>query len=182
MLPMDDSRRRSAQAALRAFARRDFHDWRGLAPDTSLSDAVAVFEDDDDWRGAGKLGSERRASRWASVAVEGYEKGVRVWLDEDLVILIDGESPTLATPLPVLLQDIGQPEAKLDSYLGTLLIPESEWVYAGRGLTLYVNPENGILLRVAVFVPTTLDDYRQRLQLDLQTRRLPLREDQLRDV
>lgn len=178
-MPLDETQEKNAQAALRAFARRDFRQWRGLSPHTSFADVAAVFEIDDDWRGAGTLGSERREATWASVGLEGYEKGVRVWLDENLVILIDGELTELATELSVLLQDTGEPEAKLESYLGTFPIPESEWVYAARGLTLYVNPENGILLRVAVFVPTTLDVYRQRLRLDLQMRRLPLREDRL---
>jgi hypothetical protein len=167
----------NAQAALRAFARRDFHDWRGLAPNTSLGETAAIFEVDDDWRGVAKLGSDRREATWVSAQVEGYEKAVRVWLDEALVLLIDAESPTLLTGLPMLLRAIGTPEAKLDSYLGTFPLPESEWVYPGRGLTLYVNPENGILLRLAVFAPATLDVYRRRLRLDLQMRRLPLRAD-----
>jgi hypothetical protein len=173
MTLMDDSDR-SAQAALRTFARRDFRDWRGLAPDTSLGDAAAAFEVDDDWRGSGKLGSDRREATWVSAAIEGYEEAARVWLDESLVLLIDAESPTLTTPLPVLLEAVGTPEAKLTSYLGTFPIPESEWVYTGRGLTLYVNPENGILLRVAVYTATTLAVYRERLRLDLEMRRLPL--------
>jgi hypothetical protein len=160
------------QAALAVFAGRDFREWKGLAPNTSLADAAAVFTVDDGWRGKGRLGDDRREATWVSAAVDGYDKAVRIWLDLDRVILMDAESPTLATDLPTLLQTIGAPEAKLDAYLGTFLIPESEWVYPGRGLTLYVNPENGILLRLAVFVSTTPDVYRRSLRLDLRMRRL----------
>jgi hypothetical protein len=180
MLAMDKLNS-SPQAALRAFAGRDFRDWRGLAPNTSLTDVAAVLEVDD-WSGAGSLGSERREATWVNAAVEGFEHAVRVWLDENLVLLLDAESPTLATELPDLLRALGTPEAKLDSYLGTFPIPESEWVYPGRGLTLYVNPANGILLRLVVFAPTTLEVYRQHLRLDLQMRRLPLSEDRLREM
>lgn len=161
----------SALTALRALARRDFLDWRGLAPETSLADVAAVFPVEDDWRGAGHLGEEGREMSWLSVEAEGYPQGLRVWLDQDRVVLIDAESPALSTGLPALLRAIGEPEARWEAYLGTLLIPGSEWVYPGRGLTLHVNPENGILLRLLAYAPTTLEGYRRRLRLDLQRRR-----------
>jgi hypothetical protein len=164
----------SAQAALRALACRDFLDWRGLAPETSLADVAAVFPIEDDWRGAGHLGEEGQEVSWLSAEAEGYPQGIRIWLDQDRVVLIDGESPELSAGLPALLQAIGTPEARLDAYLGMLLIPESEEVYPGRGLTLHINPENGILLRLLAYAPTTLEDYRRRLRLDLQRRRLPI--------
>lgn len=107
--------------------------------------------------------------------IEGYDKPVRIWLDGDQVLLIDAEYPELATGgVPALIEAIGPPQAKLDAFLGTFMIPESEWVYAERGLTLYINPENNIPLRLAVYPPTTLDGYRERLRMDLQMRRLPM--------
>ena len=166
----------NTKAVLEAFARRDFRDWQGLPTGTSLRDVSTVFDIDDDMTGAGKLGSDRRAATWVIAAAEGYENGVRIWLDEDSVLLLDGDSPVFETDLHTLLQSLGEPDAKLDSYHRTFSIPESEWVYAGRGLTLYVDSEDGTLWRVVGFVPTTLDQYKQTLRLDLQTRRLPMRD------
>jgi hypothetical protein len=166
----------TAEAALQAFARRDLCDWRGLAPETSLADVAALFKVDEETRGRSQLGSERREAIWMSAMVEGYESGMRVWLDADDVLMLDAQYPQLVTDAPTLLHSVGEPEAKLDAYLGTFLLPGSEWVYPARGLTLYVNPENLVLLRLVVYVATTLDNYRQRLRLDLQMRRLPRRD------
>ena len=44
----------------------------------------------------------------------------------------------------------------------------------GAQFTLYINPDNQILLRLAVFAPTSLDLYLQQLRLDLQAFRRPL--------
>ena len=169
----------NTQAAIRVFAQRDFRDWQGLAPDTSLSDVAAVFSVGDDLDGAAKLGSERRAATWISTAADGYENGVRIWLDENSVLLLDGDSPALTTELTAVLESIGEPDAKLDAYLGTFSIAESEWVYAGRGLTIYLDPEDLTLFRIVVYAPTSLDKYMESLRLNLQTRRLPLSDDRL---
>jgi hypothetical protein len=47
-------------------------------------------------------------------------------------------------------------------------------VYAGRGLTLFTNPETRKLLRWAAYSPTSPGDYLHRLEPRLGERELPL--------
>lgn len=161
-----------ATDALRRFAARDFAGWAGLAVGTTVADVAAVFEIDDVPQPA-ILGANRREAGWVTVEAAGYERGIRVWIDASEVILLDGPDPELPEGLMALLEQLGQPEVRLMSYLGTLPIEGSEWVYPARGLTLYVNPDTMLPLRIVAFVPTTLVIYEARLRLDLETRRLP---------
>src|SRR5262245_16483738 len=147
-----DHLRPEALAPLRRFAARDFRGWSGLDPRTMLHDVAEAFEVDDVPQ-PGVLGSEERAAGWVTVAAGGYPEGIRVWLDQMDVLLLDGPDPELPEGLPALLDALGEPEARLDSYLGPLRVEGGEWVYAARGLTVYVNPENMLLLRLAGYGP-----------------------------
>jgi hypothetical protein len=163
----------SALERLRIFARRDLRAFPGLAPGTTLDDIAAVFNLDRSWHGQEILGSERRRTDWFSAAAAGFARGIRVCADDDDVVLLDvpyAELPNRSTPM---LETLGEPDARLDSYLGTFEIERSEYVYARRGLTLYINPANGVLFRIAAFVPTELETYQRSLRLDLKITLLP---------
>jgi hypothetical protein len=161
--------KRTCDEALRAFAARRFADWRGL-PACTLADIRRHFELLDDEPHPGQLG--RRAASWTAMTVEGYDEPVQLWFDEQHVLLLLAEYPELPD-WPALAKKLGEPAAKLDSHLSTLLIPGSEWVYPGRGISLFVNPENMALLRVAVYAPATLAEYEAGLRLRFKQRRLP---------
>lgn len=165
--------------ALRRFAARDLAGWRGLAPGTTVGDVAAAFEVDDTPQPA-RLGSEERVAGWVTVEADGYPEGLRVWLDGTAVALLDGpdaELPGGAEALADVLAELGEPAARLDSYLGVFRLDDSEWVYPQRGLTLYVNPENMLLLRLVGYVATDLDTYERQLRIDLEMKRLPPRQE-----
>jgi hypothetical protein len=159
--------------ALRAFAEHRLANWRGL-PACTLAEVAAHWTLLDDQAHPGRIG-HRSASR-TSAQVHTYDEPVDIWFDGEQVFLLLVEYPEFEG-WPELLKQVGEPVAKLDSYLGTLLIPGSEWVYPERGLTLYVNPENRALLRLAVYAPTTLERYEAELRLSFKVRLLPLPED-----
>jgi hypothetical protein len=165
------------QSAIRMFAARDFRNWHGLAPEISLPDLAAMCEGEADLRTSGWLGESHRGVEFVSVNFTEYEMSVRVWLEpgQDRILLMDTESPSLKTDVLSLLRILGAPASKLDSYLGTFRLVESEWVFPSRGLTLYLNPETETLLRLAVYATTDLENYCRNLRLDLKMRRLPLR-------
>jgi hypothetical protein len=171
---MSDARHNiTAQNTLRIFARRELELWQGLVAPTTLNDVAAIFDLDMTRPFAGRLGREHLPATGFAASAEGFPQGVRVWMMNDHVVLIDAIDVELPGGLKSLLSVIGNPETKLDSYLGTFEIEGSEWVYCQSGLTLYINPENGALLRVAVFASTTLTEYERDLQLDLKMVRLP---------
>lgn len=164
-----------AQNTLRILARRDLQHWRGLVTATTLNDFGAVFGVDRARPISGRLGSDLQQANWYALAAGGFPVGMRVWTIGDQVVLVDAMEIDLPGGLLALMNAIGKPEAKLDSYLGVLEIQGSEWVYCSRGMTLYVNPDNGILLRIAVYASTTLEEYKRDLRLDLKMVRLPVR-------
>ncbi|OIQ63620.1 hypothetical protein GALL_548380 [mine drainage metagenome] len=86
----------SAVECLRIVARRDLPAFHGLAQRTKLDDVAAVFDLDRSWRGEGVLGSERRRASWLRASALGFGQGVRVWADDDDVLLLD--APEIELP------------------------------------------------------------------------------------
>ena len=170
---MPNSNNQPCADALHAFAAHHFANWRGL-PECALTDVSAEWTLLDEQAHPGTLG--KRGASWTAASAPGYDESVQIWYDDEHVLLLLVEYPEFED-WPALLEQVGEPLAKLDSYLSTLLIPGSEWVYPERGLTLYVNPENEALLRLAVYAPTTLERYESELRLSFKMRRLPLPED-----
>lgn len=155
----------------------DLAAWEGLAPATTLDDLAATGDLDPTWRAPGFLGEARRPMEWLNLTLRGWDRPVRVWVEPEIdrPVLLDSEYPALPGGPEPLLAALGEPDLVLDAYLGTLLIPRSEKVYLGRGLTLHVNPETDVALRVALFAPADAATYRRDLRLDLQKHRLPPR-------
>jgi hypothetical protein len=170
---------KKATDVLKTLAALELGHWSGLRQNTSLDDARAVFSIDDQWHGSGRLGSESRRIDWYPVAAELFPEGLRLWVSGDHIVFIDAVRPELPGGLDKLMLALGQPPERLTSYLGTLPIENSEWVYPERGLTLFVNPVNQRLLRIAVYGPTSLQEYCKFLRLDLQRIRLPLSEQRI---
>ena len=164
---------KNAIEVLKALARLDLHGWRGLSQHTLLDHARQVFDIDDEWCGSSMLGTDRRQTYWFTVTCDGFPEGLRIWTSGNEVILLDASSPDLPGGLDALLTALGSPQAQLDSYLGTLRIENSEWVFPERGITVFVNPDNHLLLRIAVYRPSKLSEYEQSLRLDLKKTRLP---------
>ncbi|MFK4530688.1 hypothetical protein ABIF90_008669 [Bradyrhizobium japonicum] len=162
-----------ALSALQSFARRDLRAFAGLAEQTSLNDVAAVFDVDRSSHGQGLLGSARHQTNWFSAAAEGFARGIRVWAEGDVVVLIDATSINLLEPLSSLLGRLGEPEAKLNSFQGTFEVESNEYVYVRRGLTLYVDHAIDTPRRIAAFTPCGLESYQRDLRLDLRQKRLP---------
>jgi hypothetical protein len=160
------------RAALRSFALADAAGWPGLPAGLALEDLEAVLPLAEDVRGEGVLGEERRAASWVGAESSVYEGGVRVWHEGRRVLVLEGRDPVGADGEPLAAPDLGEPDALFDTVLGRLVLPGGERLYAARGLALRVNPENGLLLGVLAFAPTTAEDYRARLRPELRPRRL----------
>jgi hypothetical protein len=160
----------SAIEALRQIAERDLAGWQGL-PHCSLADVTGAFDRVGDGVGSGRIGVHRRD--YVLVATPAYEEPLRVWLDEgDDVVALDVEYP----PLPDLAARLGEPEARRDFHWAGLDLAGGELVYASRGITVFVNPENRDVLRVALYPAGSLEDYDGLWRLALPPhRRRPLR-------
>ncbi len=161
------------QETVDQFVQRDFRAWRGLPADGSLEDIRRYFPAADQGIGQATLGQEKR--NFLVLPVAGYDGPVRAWFipDSEEVLLLDGAYPELAPDLAALLASLGEPALKLDSYWGTLAVPQGEWVYPDRGLTLFLSDEGHAVYHLAVFTPVSAADYQENLRLSLRKRRLP---------
>jgi hypothetical protein len=157
--------------AFDVLARRELAAWRGLPADTTLDDVRARFGEPEEGLGRGRLGAHSRD--FVFVRADGYGEPLRAWLDEDdRFLAIDVEYPE-AGDLPAAL---GTPEARRDFPWAGLELAGGELVFPRRGITVYVNPETGEVLRVNLFAAGTLGDYDATARLALAPhRRRPAR-------
>jgi hypothetical protein len=157
-------------SALADFAAVRLDGWPGLP--AGLGTADAAFLGADPARALpGLIGDPPRAGRWLPCVSSVYRGGLRVWVDGDRITLIEGDNPVDEAGEPMPAPDLGEPEARLDTVLDTLVLDGGELVHAARGLAVRVNPGNGLLLGVRGFVPRSVDDYVTLLRPQLAPRR-----------
>jgi hypothetical protein len=150
--------------ALAALKRDGVESWRGL-PTGCAPDELGLT-DLDPSPGMADLGLRKAFFR--SGRLDGTEVQVWTTTDEREVLMIAIAQPSFG------VEGLGEPEARLDSARGTVPLPASEWVYAGRGLAAFVDPD-GVVWRATLFRSSTLAEYENEFRVDLLERRLPRR-------
>lgn len=155
---------RDGLAGLRSFAAADVIGWRGLPAGLRLDDLDDLLGFDPGFRLRGERGDPSVTCPWVPVTSDVFDGGLRLWLEGDLVVLVEGVHPLDSSREFTAAPQLGEPEGVLDSFLGPLALDGGEQVYAARGLAVRVNPENGLLLGLVGFRPTTLEDYVARLR------------------
>jgi hypothetical protein len=161
----------SCKAALRVFADKTFDQWRGLPSGCKLPEIMTIFSLFNKGVSTGFLGHKK--IQYRMLVLEGYLRPIRAWFEGDTLLMLDAECPELPGGGLTLMKQLGKPDVKLDFYWNVLRLKRGEWVYAKRGIILFINPGNNILLRLLVFPPTTVDDYMTRLRLDQPRRESP---------
>lgn len=151
----------TCDAAKRAIELRRFAGWRGL-PGGCTPDAIFGIKLDDTW-GMQPLGSSFEKARTHLIELAGYGRAL-AYVRDGALVLFDAMSPSLDGGWPGLSGDLGAPEATFDWIFGTVAMPAGEIVYAKRGLTIFLNPENQAVAYIAVYVPTTVDEYARSLR------------------
>jgi len=154
--------------ACETFDRAEFAAFEGLPDGLTVDELEELLPVDRVVVGRGLLGSSRRYASWAGAESQTFSGGIRVWHDGGRVLVLEGLDP-VDTAAP----DLGEPDAALDWALGHLPLPGGELVYAGRGLALRLNPENGVLLAALAFAPTTADEYEAGLRPDVPRQQAP---------
>lgn len=162
----------SCASALQIFAAREFASWTGM-PECSLVEVTQQFPLMNEGVGFARLGKNKRQFRMLIVA--GYDHPVRIWTDDEKVLMLDVQYPSFPSELAELLKQSGEPEAKLDYDWGTMRLEKSEWIYADRGLALFLAPDASRVFHLAAFSRTTLQGYEENFQLHLGKRLFPKR-------
>ena len=155
----------TCETARRAIENRRFVGWRGL-PAGCTPDALFGVAFDNTW-GLRELGDAFAPARMHILELRGYYRPLATVRDTT-VVMFDGMNPELEAGWDALSRDLGTPEAARDFEFGTIAMTGGERVHASRGITVFVNPENQFVLHIAVYAPTTVDDYVHQLRPSLK--------------
>jgi hypothetical protein len=150
--------------ARQAIRSRRFVGWRGM-PRGCVPEALFDVAFDESW-GLRKLGDDHDAARMRLLDITGYYRPLASVRDGE-VVMFDGTNPELDGGWSALASDLGTPDATRDFVYSTVTMSGGERIHATRGITIFLNPENEMVLHVAVYAPTTVEDYEKRLRPSL---------------
>jgi hypothetical protein len=137
--------------------------WDGLPPGCRPHELFPELPDStSDWAQR-PLGDGFERAAFALAELPGYYRPT-VSARDDVVVLFDGMNPELRDGFEALAADLGAPAARLDYRHGTLPVPDGEWIYGSRGLTLFVNTTADTALHVALYPTTTTEEYLEALR------------------
>jgi len=121
------------------------------------------------------LGEGKSEAVYRRARTTAYSESLTVWLRDGVVVRISVALPALPD-VPGLLHALGPPDAKLDAWRATVPVrsPESEWVWAARGLALVLSTDRSNVMQLIVYPPTTLETYRARIRFDEGPREQPM--------
>ena len=156
------------QTALDQLMNGDLRQWSGLPSPGPLTIVRQYFANHTNDIGLARLGE----ASYRFLVIQHQER-LRAWFvpETNYVVLLDMAYPELQPNLSTTLAALGKPKAKLDTYFGTLPIPQGEWIYPERGLVLFLNEAANTIFHLAVMAPTTLTQYQTQLRLSLRKRR-----------
>ena len=149
--------------ALRDLAGGRLATWKGLPAGCTDQEIAAVFAGGGDPAGDGRLSNRPSKFRTYAPGDPNVEPPIKAWFDSaDTATLITWHEPVLPGGTSTLLEALGAPEQKLEPGSG---YPASshQWIYASRGLTLWVFEPRSEITRIAVYRPTTPTDYEHDL-------------------
>jgi hypothetical protein len=153
--------------AMNLLLAKDLGRWTGLPSDCTLMSLRALaprFElGEDEWQAT--LGEETHAASYRKAKVNGYVETFKIWLRDGAIARLSVELPELPDP-PRLLETLGAPDAKLDTWLATspTVRPQGEWVWATRGLALVLSSNQQNVMELILFPSTTVEHYRANLR------------------
>lgn len=130
---------------------------RGLPADCTAARAKALI--DPVRTRVGSLGEPGKS--YALHEIKQADKAF-AWLDNDRIAMVDVDEP--ARPLADYLAVLGEPEIRLAYTHRDIVRPNSDLVWPARGIAIAASDEIRGVIRVAIFAPTTIDEYKRSLR------------------
>lgn len=149
------------EAARRAIESNSFAAWTGLPAECS-AEALFGISFDNQW-GLEKLGATFQPARTHLLEINGYYAPT-AYVRDSRPLMFDGMPTPVDGSWPPLAAALGPAQSINDFIYGTVTIPKGEHIYAKRGITIWMEPERQHVIYVAVYVPTTVDEYVKRLR------------------
>ena len=164
---------KNIDAVRMAIETRDFVGWNGLPDACAPGDLFDDFPDELSDRPTRPLGESFSPAVFVLLKLDGYYRPTASVLENELV-LFDGMNPELPGGFQRLFDELGAPAARSDWFHGTLEIPNGEWVYPERGITVFLNSSADKALHIAVYHPTHLENYFRTLRPHLRKEERPM--------
>jgi hypothetical protein len=167
----------AAISPLHALAAAELGGWSGLPAGLSLEEAGAELVVAADVAGTARLGAARIPVSWLAAESSVYAGGLRLYLEDDRVVVVEGRDPTMRSGEPARAPELGEPALVLDALVGPLRLPGTELVFPERGLAVQLGSGDPGLRAVLGFAPTTAEEWVERLRPEQAGRtRFPLRQ------
>jgi hypothetical protein len=151
-------------AAVKAFLEKRFAELRGLPGACPVGDVATQLGAEARPDSSGWLGERAQQASFRMAAAPGYSEPIRVWHDRGALLMLDAQYPEPPGGWQRLSAALGPPEAKLDYRWGVVTVVGGEWVYASRGLTVFLTPALDTVIRLLAFTPKPLPAYRQAMR------------------
>jgi hypothetical protein len=161
--------------ALAALTAAGVADWPGLPPGCSPAELAPAIIDLDPSPGMADLGMRKAFFRSGVLAASGTPAQVWTTTDEREVLMVAVAGPSVVPTGRATLERLGEPDARLDNARGTVPLEACEWVYGGRGLAVFVDPDTDAVWRLTLFRPCPLAEYEDEFRVVLLERRFPRR-------
>jgi hypothetical protein len=166
----------AATSPLRALAAAEIGSWSGLPPGLTVEEAGAELVVAADVAGTAWLGAARIPATWLAAESSVYAGGLRLYVEDDQVLVVEGRDPTAQSGESVRAPELGEPALVLEALVGPLRLPGTELVFPERGLAVQLGSGDPGLRAVLGFAPTTAEEWIERLRPEQAGRtRFPLR-------
>lgn len=137
--------------------------WRGLPPECG-PEALFGVPLGEGW-GELPLGKTFEPARSRLLDIEGYYRPM-AYVRGHSVVLFDAMNPVLGETWEALAADLGQPDAIQSWVHGAITMPDGLRIYADKGVTIFLNPQNDFVIHASLYTPTTVEEYLARLWID----------------
>src|SRR5262249_27465142 len=112
---------------------------------------------------------------WLAAESSVYTGGLRLYVENDRVLVVEGRDPVARSGEPVHAPELGEATLVLDALVGPVRLPRTELVLPERGLSGQLSSRHLQLRAVLGFAPTTAEDWMERLRPEQAARtRFPL--------
>jgi hypothetical protein len=152
------------------FIEKDFGDWKPWNDECvkcCLGDYFSPRESD---KVVGFAGERNLQAAFSYYLAKNYFGEIRIWYRDNRFLKLEAAYPDIDLTFPDGLARLGEPDAKLDYEFGGMTISGGEWVFAELGITTYLNGDYNRVIKVCVFLPMTLQSYREQIRSSLRTR------------
>jgi len=151
-------------ARFRPFLEKDFGNWTPWTSECVECCLREHFTPREEDRVVGFAGEKNLQATFSYYETNNYSGEIRIWYRDDRFLKLDASHPDIDWIISGPLPKLNEPEAKLDYDFAGMMLRQGEWVFASRGLTAYLNPDFNRVVKVCVFLPTTLQRYRDEIR------------------